>query len=149
MFFKPDALFTKHYRDKIEKTSKRKLSSKVKDGVKSILFQAAQEQDRKELNFSSDDDNLEYVPKPLKASHRKVTTQVTYVPSSKSSPPTDSDSYLDGNCSDVIIEEGGLPQKTIGQKFIITLDGIERRNNNGEDVLVKKQNLPILFKNVR
>lgn len=142
-------MFTKHYRNKVEKSSKRKLSSKVKDGVKSILFQAVQEQDRKELNFSSDDDNLEYIPRPLKASHRKVTTQVTYVPSSKGSPPTDSDSYLDGNCSDVILEDGGSPKKTIGQKFIITLDGIERRSNNGEDVLGKKRKSPIIFKNVR
>lgn len=61
---------------------------------------------------SSDDDNLEYIPKPLKRK-LEVTSDAEYVPSSKSGRTSLDDSDVDTN-------------RNTKQKFIVTLDGIEK-----------------------
>ncbi|KAK4886704.1 hypothetical protein RN001_002975 [Aquatica leii] len=118
---KPDALFTKKFREKLSQksSSARKLSDVQKSKIKNILVKL-DNKEKRELDFSSDDDNLEYVPRPLKKV-RKSNEHLEYIPSSKEL----SDDYADS--SDV--DSNTFSKKNTGQTFIITLDGITRQQD--------------------
>ncbi|KAF5294544.1 hypothetical protein FQR65_LT10736 [Abscondita terminalis] len=117
---KPDALYTKKFREKISQRSNsaRKLPEREKAKIKNILTRP-DNKEKNELNFSSDDDNLEYVPRPVKKV-RRSSERLEYIPSSKEF----NDEY--GDSSEV--DSNAFPKKSTGQTFIITLDGISRQD---------------------
>nr|XP_022919135.1 zinc finger CCCH domain-containing protein 14 [Onthophagus taurus] len=104
---KPDALFTKKYKEKLaEKHSKRKSSPiKQKSKLQDIISHISKnvEPTNKQQGDSSE---VEYVPKPLKRSE-SLTAQLQYIPSPKELK-SDSD------------------KKIQSPNFIVTLDGIDK-----------------------
>ncbi|KAF5282079.1 hypothetical protein FQA39_LY00604 [Lamprigera yunnana] len=110
---KPDALFTKKFREKLvqNQTTTRKISDEEKIKLKNILLQV----ENKELNCDSND-NLEYVPRSPKKL-RRPHEPLKYIPSSKESNGNDEPSEINTNT---------LPRESTRQNFIITLDGILR-----------------------
>ncbi|KAK5643358.1 hypothetical protein RI129_007203 [Pyrocoelia pectoralis] len=133
---KPDALFTKKFREKVtQRSTSRKISDKEKNKIKHILNQG-DKKEKKDYDTSSDDDNLEYIPRPVKQV-RRSSERLEYIPSSKEHS---GDDYVDGSDGDPT----ALPRQSKGQTFIITLDGIARQNNKSKS---PKKNVQVDAKN--
>ncbi|RZB39677.1 zinc finger CCCH domain-containing protein 14 [Asbolus verrucosus] len=98
---KPDALFTKKYKEKLkeEQFTGKKLPEAEKNKIKKILVQVPED---------NKDENMEYVPAPVKKSQDSAPK---YIPSTK----VNSDS-----------EESSVENGKMKQQFIVTLDGIEK-----------------------
>ncbi|KAB0799475.1 hypothetical protein PPYR_07355 [Photinus pyralis] len=119
---KPDALFTKKYRERSSHhSSSRKLPDKEKSKIKHILSKS-NKKEKREYDSSSDDDNLEYVPRPVKQG-RRSSERLEYIPSSKEHS---GDDHVEGSDGDPTT----LPRQSKGHTFIITLDGIARQNKS-------------------
>lgn len=119
---KPDALFTKKYRKRSSQhSSSRKLPDKEKNKIKHILSKS-NKTEKRDYDSSSDDDNLEYVPRPLKQG-RRSSERLEYIPSSKEHS---GDDHIEGSDGDPTT----LPRQSKGHTFIITLDGIARKNKS-------------------
>ncbi|XP_076252799.1 nuclear polyadenosine RNA-binding 2 isoform X1 [Rhynchophorus ferrugineus] len=108
---KPDALFTKKYKEKIDKsdTNIRKIDEKEKSKLKALMQQSSSRMTSK-MHTTSDEYNSEgeYIPKPVKNIDRDL---LNYVPSST-------------HGDQAVVDRAN--SETTKQQFIITLDGIEK-----------------------
>ncbi|KAL3265442.1 hypothetical protein HHI36_009645 [Cryptolaemus montrouzieri] len=126
----PERFHTKHYSSKRDNTNVKRISLKEKEKLKQFLSS------HKSLNEGSsdekDDENQEYIPKPIK----RTLSNVEYIPSSMN------------NVQDEASNDGSNKK----QKFIVTLDGVQKNDIIGklsvkERLHGRKTPSPIIFEN--
>lgn len=81
---------------------------------------------------------MEYVPKPIKKNSR-TEEHLEYIPSSKDQSFNEYNNYMEEENLNADTEyDHNLPRKSKGQTFIITLDGISRRQEKDKAVETKE-----------
>lgn len=113
-------------------TVPRKIPNEEKQKLRNIVVEVASQQNDK-YSVTDDDENLEYVPKPIKRKS-EIGLDTEYVPSSKLTKDCDSTSPTD---------------TSVKQRFIITLDGIKRTQFKDQkdepEIKCKRSHSPIVF----
>lgn len=142
---KRDAIFTKTYKDKVlDQAKARKISSKEKSVLRNMLKAMVNSPLRK---VTLEEDDLEYVPKPIKEQHVAVNIQYKPSPLKQLSVTSETSSEND------VTTPTTTPQDiNFKQQFIVTLDGIDAeqfsqaRNASKEEL--PKRISPIVFDKV-
>lgn len=139
---KRDAMFTKGYKDKVfDQAKARKISIKEKSVLRNMLKAIVNSPMRK---VTLEEDDLEYVPKPIKEQHGTVNIQ--YKPS-----PLKQLSVTSETSSDADLPTLSKPLDiNFKQQFIVTLDGVDEQQfsqpkNDSSKEDVPKRISPIIF----